>query len=366
MGHTGELLLTPAELVVQAAFHDDDDVAALAMETLLDVHGGDAGLAGWLLGGEQQRLLPALGQRTQLIGGLEHVPEACSVATAQAWGLNTRLCASAEPLLCAFDDAGIDTLALKGCALLGDVYEPYATRPMGDLDILIDRANVRRALRLANSLGWEGPAADGRWYCVGPPTHDLAGPRQGWIDLHQRPSRAFPHRRRFDRGIFATSEALPPSHPLAGSPLRRPNPAYQLVIVATHGTMAANAHIIHWMGDLHRIVTRLVPDPDEVARIAQENLVSIRSADAIDACARLLGTRFDTSALRDVPPSDEKLERSVTADSGQVLEAGSGRRAQVRRMWSTARSSTPRQGLFARIRVAGAYVATGRQIHRRR
>lgn len=50
--------------------------------------------------------------------------------------------------------AGVRHVRLKGAALLGEVYDDPALRPMSDVDLLIGRADVSRAVRAVAPLGY--------------------------------------------------------------------------------------------------------------------------------------------------------------------------------------------------------------------
>jgi hypothetical protein len=54
-----------------------------------------------------------------------------------------------------FSVEGIETICLKGAALLLTAYPHPALRPMGDLDLLVHEADVPRALRASQALGFE-------------------------------------------------------------------------------------------------------------------------------------------------------------------------------------------------------------------
>ncbi len=64
-------------------------------------------------------------------------------------------------ILVAFEAAGIQALVLKGAALVHLVYAEPALRPMSDLDLLVSRADVRRAQALLAELGFDAPLPPG-------------------------------------------------------------------------------------------------------------------------------------------------------------------------------------------------------------
>lgn len=58
-------------------------------------------------------------------------------------------------ILAAFERAGITAIVLKGAALALTVYEDIGLRPMGDLDLLIQKSDQDRAARILSGLGFE-------------------------------------------------------------------------------------------------------------------------------------------------------------------------------------------------------------------
>jgi hypothetical protein len=57
-------------------------------------------------------------------------------------------------VLALFRQAGIDAVPLKGPALAAQLYDPPALRPTSDLDVLINRADLPRAIHVAASNGY--------------------------------------------------------------------------------------------------------------------------------------------------------------------------------------------------------------------
>jgi hypothetical protein len=67
-----------------------------------------------------------------------------------------------EGVLRSFDRAGIPVLVLKGAALAETVYSNIAVRPMGDVDLLVHRADRSRALAALAACGFAAPHVDAR------------------------------------------------------------------------------------------------------------------------------------------------------------------------------------------------------------
>lgn len=70
---------------------------------------------------------------------------------------NLRLVAELERLLVALSDADVAVVVLKGAALLGDYYADVGLRPMSDLDLLVQAAEVERADLVLRQLGYREP-----------------------------------------------------------------------------------------------------------------------------------------------------------------------------------------------------------------
>lgn len=66
-------------------------------------------------------------------------------------------------LRAAFDEAGLDWLALKGPALSQQIYGDPGWRTARDLDVLVPGDQVARAVAVAETLGWQAPDA---WQAV--------------------------------------------------------------------------------------------------------------------------------------------------------------------------------------------------------
>ncbi|MCG8469491.1 MAG: nucleotidyltransferase family protein [Gemmatimonadetes bacterium] len=82
---------------------------------------------------------------------------------------------------------GLDVLLLKGAALGKTVYSSFTLRPMGDLDLLLRRADAETAWATLRAAGWEREMEDGDASYEGhhhlPPLVDPARPTS-IIELH--------------------------------------------------------------------------------------------------------------------------------------------------------------------------------------
>jgi Uncharacterised nucleotidyltransferase len=101
-----------------------------------------------------------------------------------AWYENHVLFDEAKSVVAALEDNGIATLLVKGVPLTFIYYRNHALRPMADVDIVVRRGDVRRALALLDSLGWRRsvPLSDDDLefrHAI-----QLFGPKNRELDLH--------------------------------------------------------------------------------------------------------------------------------------------------------------------------------------
>jgi hypothetical protein len=73
----------------------------------------------------------------------------------QTLAQNTLMYQELERILKALDEAGIPAIVLKGAALAATVYEDIGLRPMGDLDLLVSRERLGKAVSILNGLDYE-------------------------------------------------------------------------------------------------------------------------------------------------------------------------------------------------------------------
>ena len=78
----------------------------------------------------------------------------------QTFAQNTLILAQKDRILEAFNAQGIPALVLKGPALIESLYPDIGLRPMGDLDILVERRHLERASRLMADLGFKKERPD--------------------------------------------------------------------------------------------------------------------------------------------------------------------------------------------------------------
>lgn len=119
-----------------------------------------------------------------------HIPAAVKGAVREAFLMsqleNTLLYETLGRVLLSFEQAKLPVIALKGAHLAALVYEQIGLRPMGDLDLLVRRADLGRAVGELRKLGYAGgDCSDLNEWCRRrahlPPLRNPPGPR---LELH--------------------------------------------------------------------------------------------------------------------------------------------------------------------------------------
>jgi len=261
--------------------------------------------------------------------------------------------------------------ALKGLALLGDVYPQHPLRPLGDVDVWVPAARGFDALAIAADLGWRPPhgpatAQPGPFLRVRSHAATLCGPIPGpTIDLHWRPVKVSPLRALGRSWPAELLEQVPAAHPLSASGLRRPRAELLLVQLAAHGVRPDNVKIVHWVVDLHRLM-REHPAMDValIVRLAHDLDVRLHVQAGLRTVTELLGVALPAALsgapahLGDCRPSRarDEVRRWDASRRAQELDGKAGLATRVRKLWAMVRSQTTTRGVaaFIQLMLAGS------------
>ena len=82
-------------------------------------------------------------------------PPVESLSTPENWLRHVAARSVLQRVTCTFEAHGIAVLPVKGIVTACVLYEDCALRPLGDIDIRISRRDFRRAIQLAEALGWK-------------------------------------------------------------------------------------------------------------------------------------------------------------------------------------------------------------------
>ncbi len=163
----------------------------------------------------------------------------------QSWARNQAGLRIGRRALLSLRDAGVETLVLKGGALIVSAYAEEGSRPMGDLDVAVPSAAVDAAVAALRGAGFE-PVGESpeRLLRV---RHSVAfrdGDQE--VDLHS----GVLWRRGLDREFWAASVPIE----LAGTATRCLCPADQLLHVCVHGAAWNPVQPIRWVVDAQAVI----------------------------------------------------------------------------------------------------------------
>jgi hypothetical protein len=200
---------------------------------------------------EVVRLLPLVYHNMQRQGVEDPVMGRLKGAYRRTWYDTHRLFYQVQPLVAAFQHAGVDVLLLKGAPLALGYYDNVALRPMGDVDIAIPADHLSRAMSVLDSLRWRPIAAVDvdllrfrhAAQCIGP---DGAEIDLHWHVLNEAPSAAA------DRDFAATTEPVE----FLGVPVRQLDPTALLLLLIVHGVRWNDDTPIRWIPDAMMVLRR--------------------------------------------------------------------------------------------------------------
>jgi len=160
-----------------------------------------------------------------------------------------------ETVLRELDTAGIRAVALKGAGLSHQVWTKLGLRPWSDIDLLVDRCQVKEAAEALNRLGFT-PArpetTDGATLA-----HEnellLVGPNDTLVDLHWS---------LFDSPHYQALTGAPALWPhanrvdLLGAPAYVLRPEVQLLHLCGHLTLHHRGDELLWLNDIAELLAR--------------------------------------------------------------------------------------------------------------
>ena len=140
------------ELLARAAVMDDDSARDAWAQWIarVDLTKLDVG---------SQRMLPLLSRNLAKLGVDHPALKHFSLDYRRNWAKNQLAMRHLEELLAVFDQRGIETIILKGAALLLRYYQDMGVRPMADFDVLVPVAQTEAAFAVLVEAGWHSKKA---------------------------------------------------------------------------------------------------------------------------------------------------------------------------------------------------------------
>lgn len=185
-----------------------------------------------------------------------------------AWTKNQVLFHSMAPVLQALHDAGLQTLTLKGAALIVQYYREYGLRPTSDFDVLVRTEQAPVAIQLLTKMGWRPKrrtlaTLKGSAFSIshGDSFVDTAG---RILDLHWHVL----HDCTYTGADDDFWEGAVPIE-VSGVPTLALNPADQVLHVCVHGARWSRIAPIRWAADAATVINSCQEELDWPRLIAQ-------------------------------------------------------------------------------------------------
>ena len=148
LGLEGDFWPTPDQEVLLEAALGDGDTALSAWRTIRPQLDLDT------LDGEAIRILPMLYRNLVNLGVEDELLPRLKGTYRQTWYLNQLLTGELSGFVTALQSADIETMVLKGAAIVPLYYQDYGVRPMADVDVLVRPSRAPEAARILAKAGW--------------------------------------------------------------------------------------------------------------------------------------------------------------------------------------------------------------------
>lgn len=361
---------SPAFDIVRAAAHHDAERARASWLALVGRHGDEGQALSAVMGTPAARLVPLVGSRADQLGLTQAARTRIARITERTAAVNQQLCLQAGPLLAGLRGAGVDVMALKGLALLGDVHPDRRLRRLGDLDLLVRVDDVESAIDVLRRCGYVAPRATARALRWGLHAVNLANPTRTSVDLHVRPAHAFPFRHGRSAAAWSTAEAVPADHPLSSVGLLRPSPVEHALVLAAHLARPAHEGIVHPWVDLHLLLTRhpafaSTEASRSLLAAARRERVSLRVGHVLERLSAELGTPLpvDVAELVDVGPRDRRAEERAIEVEERFARYERGSDGGLRKLVDLSRIPTTGERWTSRAIVAAGEIVATMAVH---
>jgi hypothetical protein len=253
------------------------------------------------------------------------------------------------------DAAGIVWLTFKGPVLAQLLYDPPQVRGYQDLDLLIPRAEFRRAIEVLEAAGAE--VLDRNWTLIG-------RERRGQLHVRLRLGTiADAHWHLLNRQSVRATFDVPMDEvvvrargaELAGLGVLTLDPVDTLVHLCLHAALGGGDRL-SWLADVERAIEVERPSWDEVAARAREWRSGAATAAILRRTRDVLGAPVPESALRALDPSSVRRRLGAKVDRRWAPDAPHGAHS-LSTMWTQVVRDGPADTAAAAVRRAARPVA---------
>lgn len=275
------------ELLLRAILHRDDDIARAAWrdaQQSLDLDDATH---------DEQRLFGLLARRlSTLVPDDPRLPQLKAAARHTSFENLVHL-SNIDTVIGMLDEAGIETVVLKGAALLLSVYDNASLRPIADVDILVRPDRQRDAIALFSAAGWTADARDHLGnHAIGMEGGLIA------VDVHRAVSQELvdPHDPG-NRWVFDHRVPAPKSLP-SGREVMILDPAAALLHTIVHGLQWNGPIALRWVPDAVQLLGADGFDPDRVRLLASRFAIAPVVHDALVLVDAIAGGIVEPALVR--------------------------------------------------------------------
>ncbi len=311
---------TPSqELLVQAALLRGKE-AVQAWEQY------EPGLVFETLDACSRQLLPLLHGNLKA-NGIEHpLMERFKGIHRYTWYKNQLMLNRSAKCLRAFHNAGIETMLLKGTALVLLHYSTYGLRPMRDVDVLVQTGQARAAMDILEELDFKAeffqPVELTLACSHGKEYKDESG---NGFDLHWSALREC--RQAGADDAFWNNAVSTEIH---GVPTHAPSPTEQLIHACVHAARREPVPRVIWIADAMAIMDSPPSiDWDRLIRCGQERGITSPLRDTLTYLHDLLDTPIPLAVLQSLREARVSMVEGLEYRAANAPQAGFAGRARI-------------------------------------
>jgi hypothetical protein len=263
---------------------------------------------------EERQLAPTLYRALARRGVQDAALDTLVASSRRAWLVYQSNRAVARAVLTRLRERRIETLVLKGTALIPTYYRDPAARRSGDVDLLVSEERLSDAWDLLAADGWR-PVANDRRYFNARFSHavQLVDGRGRSLDLHCHVLAT-----NCERGADAPFWSAAVPFMVDGAETRTLCATDHLLHVCVHGQLRSYVPAVRWYADAMVILRTAVREIDwtRVVELARARRVTLQAAAAFDDLVRLLDAPVPAAARRELRVTPVGVLDRMVFDTG--------------------------------------------------
>lgn len=282
-----------------------------------------------LIDRESNRMLPLLYSKLNQLGVEEEILGRYKGVYRKNWYKNQLLIEELKSLVAMFREAGIDTMVLKGAAMVVKYYDNLGQRPMADVDVLVPKERIADAIALLSSKGWKSmmqisyEKKDPQFFKRRPIRKEFFSIRasSGFRNELQREFDLHSHvlsdgmDSKLDTEFWQNSERIEFGNGLHS---HVPSPSDLLLHAVVHGLRPGRSVNLRWIADAKFIIDKSEVDWDRLVSLANANGLHTQLAFGLNYLVELIGIKIPASVLSEL--SSDRISYRMDAERDSKLE----------------------------------------------